>query len=117
MKVFKSTHVAPNLVQAIMSPEGRTAYSNQYERYVADVKEEARSFEPHDLAGEVVGVVVADGVAEYAITKVNGSVSLIWIEGPDGYRDSRFERLCTVRELRTMVAQNRRLAAACEARR
>jgi hypothetical protein len=65
----------------------------------------------HPLAGEVVRTPIADGYAEYVVAKISGKVSLIHIETGDAWRDSRFERLATVAELKRMVAGRKRMDA------
>lgn len=81
------------------------AYFEADEAYMRKVAEMVKEYGDYPLAGKTVSVPFADGRAYYAIAKINGRVSLVHIPVGDAWRDGRFERLCTVAELKRMVAE------------
>lgn len=66
-------------------------------RYVASVSD------PHPLVGKRVAVPYADGLAEYIIANIAGTVCLVHLDIMDGWRDPRFERSVTVAELEQLA--------------
>jgi hypothetical protein len=112
MQVFS----APDSIKtpAFLTPEGtfdRAAYEADEERYIGELTALALSHDPHPLAGKLVSVPFADGRASYVVAKIDGKVSLIHSEAMDAWRDARFERTATVKELRELIAGAERMRA------
>jgi hypothetical protein len=112
MQVF----TAPDSIKtpAFLTPEGtfdNAAYVAEEDRYLGELTALALSHDPHPLAGKLVSVPFADGQASYVVAKVNGKVSLIHAAAGDAWRDARFERTATVKELRELIAGAERMRA------
>lgn len=72
--------------------------------------------EAHPLAGTLLSVPYADGRAEYVVIKTEGKVGLIHLDLGDGWRDERFERTVTQKEIREIIARRERFAKALSMR-
>lgn len=105
MKVYSAHAKAPDMRGFMKGGYDYEGHLKAEKEYASAVVKEAKAYGAHPLAGAIVRVPFADGAAEYVVAKIAGSVSLICLEVGDKWRDSRFERLATVAELKRMTAQ------------
>lgn len=117
MQIFSSSVPAPTIELG----DSVDDYLRRIEAYEQQVVEEARSLDPHPLAGEIVRTPYADGHASYVVAKVNGRVGLIHLESGDAWRSGVFEVTASVAGLRRLVEANKaweaRMAGAGQASR
>lgn len=98
MKVYDSGVPSPSFGMSL------DEYNAEVDHYVDEVRVTVLPLcSPHPLNGEVVRVPYADGYAEYMVARLEGSVGLVHLAILDAWRDDRFERTATVKELTELV--------------